>query len=124
MFSETRNLEEYADRLWQQRVKTERESGESDEDAAGYSPSRENFYYDSYYTQDSEPFDYALKRSMEEPLSPSSTTSLAAPVKRARGRPYKEASVKITCLRPEDRISNTLSVDLNKLQEEGLGIFL
>ena len=110
-------------------MKTERESAESDEEAGSFSPTRENYYYDSYLTPESdafrEPFDYALKRSVEEPLSPTSSTNSALPPKRARGRPYKEASVKITCLRPEDRISNTLSVDFNKLQEEGLGtIFL
>lgn len=108
-------------------MKTERESAESDDDAGSYSPTRENFYYDSYYAADPdafrEPFDYALKRTVEEPLSPSSSTSIAVPAKRSRGRPYKEASVKITCLRPEDRMSNTLSVDFNKLQEEGLGRF-
>lgn len=123
----TRDLEAYADRLWQQRVKTERESEESDEDTGSYSPTRENFYYDTFYTGDTdsfrEPFEYpTLKRAIEDPLSPSSTSpSIAVPAKRTRGRPYKEACVKITCLRPEDRLATTLTVDFNKLQEEELG---
>ncbi|KAL4239157.1 hypothetical protein ACF0H5_003859 [Mactra antiquata] len=127
-YTTSRDLEAYADRLWQQRVKTERESAESDDDASGYSPSRENFYYDGFYTGETdtfrEPLDYPLKRTLsDDPLSPSSSTpNVAVPVKRMRGRPYKEASVKITCLRPEDRLATTLTVDFNKLQEEELGV--
>lgn len=127
-FSATRDLEAYADRLWQQRVKTERESAESDDDTGSYSPTRENFYYDSFYSGDTdtfrEQFEYTpLKRPAEDPISPSSTSpNVAIPAKRTRGRPYKEACVKITCLRPEDRLATTLTVDFNKLQEEELGV--
>ncbi|XP_052276402.1 uncharacterized protein LOC127875388 isoform X2 [Dreissena polymorpha] len=128
-FTATRNMDDYADRLWQQRVKTERESAESDDDTGSYSPTRENFYYDSYYTGEHDTFreqfsDYPLKRSSDDILnSPTaSTPGVAIPTKRSRGRPYKEASVKITCLKPDDRHTNTLSVDFIKLQEEELGI--
>ncbi|WAR18246.1 CRYAB-like protein [Mya arenaria] len=122
-----RHLEDYADKLWQMRVKTERESADSDDDTGSYSPSRENFY-DSYYTSESDPLrdsflEYStLKRPLEEVISPTSATATpTTPAKRARGRPYKEACVKITCLKPEDKM-NTLSVDFNKLQEEELGV--
>lgn len=131
----TRHLEDYADKLWQLRVKTERESADSDDDTGSYSPSRENFY-ESFYGSESDPLrdsflEYSstpLKRPLEESLSPTSltpisstTSSTSTSAKRARGRPYKEACVKITCLKPEDKM-NTLSVDFNKLQEEELGI--
>ena len=72
-----------------------------------------------------EPFEYPLKRSADELFSSTSAggaTNQATPTKRGRGRPYKEACVKLTCLRPEDRLSTTLTVDFNKRQEEGLGM--
>ncbi|XP_060558298.1 uncharacterized protein LOC132718600 [Ruditapes philippinarum] len=108
-FPATRDLEAYADRLWQQRVKTERESEESDEETGSYSPTRENYYYDTFYAGDADSFrvlEYPpLKRTIEDPLSPSSTSpSIAVPAKRTRGRPYKEACVKITCLSRKNRL--------------------
>ena len=117
-----RNLEDYADRLWQQQVKTERESADSDDDTGSYSPSRD--FYDNYYPGDTDTFkdafEYDLKRAHEEPLSP---VGLApGPAKRSRGRPYKSASVKITCLKPEAKMPTTFNTDFIKLQEEGLGI--
>lgn len=126
-FTTARNLEYDTDRLWQQRVKTERESGESDDDTGSYSPTRENFYYDAYYTGEAdafrEQFDYPQKRAADEPLSPTNSSgSSAVPAKRARGRPYREVCVKITCLRPEDRLATTLTVDFTKLQDEELGV--
>ena len=124
-----RNLEEYTKRLWQQRVKTETVDISDDiDEQGGYSPTRENYsYFDSYYSGDTDTFrehlDYSLKRSAEDQLSPtSSTLSIPTPTKRGRGRPYKEVSVKITCLRPEDNKASSLTVDFAKLQDEGLGM--
>ena len=121
-----RNLEEYTKRLWQQRVKTETVDINDDiDEQGGYSPTRENYYFDNYYGGDDtfrEHLDYSLKRSADDQLSPSSTSlSIPTPSKRGRGRPYKEVSVKITCLRPEDNKASSLTVDFGKLQDEGLG---
>lgn len=124
-----RNLEMYTKRLWQQRVKTETVDMNDDiDEQGGYSPTRsENYFFDNYYGGDSDTFrehlEYSLKRSADDQLSPASSgVSVPTPTKRGRGRPYKEVSVKITCLRPEDNKASSLTVDFSKLQEEGLGM--
>ena len=122
-------MEEYTKRLWQQRIKTESVDISDDiDEPGGYSPTRsENYnYFDSYYGGDTDTFrehlEYSLKRSADDQLSPtSSCLSIPTPTKRGRGRPYKEVSVKITCLRPEDNKASSLTVDFAKLQDEGLG---